>query len=74
MIGKPKFKVGDPVQFMLDDEGLFHGKVYIVDAYGTFEDSSDVSYDIMVEEWGPKKEECLFKHITEKIVSSYNPL
>lgn len=73
MKGKPKFKIGDNVQFILDNEG-FHGKIYIVDAYGTFDNPSDVSYDIMVEDWGPKKEECLFKHIPEKIVSSYNLL
>lgn len=71
MLGKPKFKLGDQVQFMLNDEGLIHGKVYIIDAYGTFEDDSDVSYDVIVENYGPKKEECLFKHINEKIISSY---
>jgi len=74
MRGKPKFKIGDNVQFMLNNEGIFHGEVYIIDAYGTFENPSDVSYDIMVHEWGPKKEDCLFKHITENIVSSYDEL
>ena len=74
MRGKPKFKIGDSVQFIFDKEGMFHGEVYIVDAYGTFEDPSDVSYDIMVHEWGPKKEDCLFKHIPENIVSSYDEL
>ena len=68
MKGKPKFKIGDKVQFTLDNE-TFYGEVYIVDAYGTWDDPSDVSYDIMVNNWGPKKEECLFKHITEKLVS-----
>lgn len=69
MIGKPKFKHGDRVQFMLGQEGTLHGSVYIIDEYGTFEDNSDVSYDIMVDEYGPKKEPCLFKHITEKLVT-----
>jgi hypothetical protein len=68
MKGKPKFKIGDKVQFTLDNE-TFYGEVYIVDAYGTWDDPNDVSYDIMVNNWGPKKEECLFKHITEKLVS-----
>lgn len=68
MRGKPQFKIGDRVQFTLPQEGTFCGEVYIVDSYGTFEDPSDVSYDIMVDEWGPKKEQCLFKHITEKLV------
>ena len=69
MKGKPKFKIGDEVKFTLEGEGTFHGKVYIVDAYGTWDDPSDASYDIMVKEYGPKKEECLFKHITESLVS-----
>ena len=68
MKGKPKFKIGDKVQFTLDNE-TFYGEIYIVDAYGTWDDPNDVSYDIMVNNWGPKKEECLFKHITEKLVS-----
>ena len=74
MKGKPKYKLGDKVQFTLENEGTFHGYVYIIDEYGTWDDPSDVSYDIMVEDWGPKKEECLFKHITEKLVSSYGEI
>ena len=68
MKGKPKFNYGDKVQFTLKGEGTFTGVVYIIDAYGTWDDPSDVSYDIMVNNYGPKKEECLFKHITEKLV------
>lgn len=69
MIGKPKYKIGDKVQFFLKGEGTFSGEVFIVDKYGTFEDSSDVSYDIMVDNYGLKKEQCLFKHITESLVT-----
>lgn len=68
MRGKPKYKIGDKVQFTLED-GTFYGEVYIVDAYGTWDDPHDASYDIMVDNWGPKKEQCLFKHITESLVS-----
>jgi len=68
MKGKPKYNIGDKVQFTLE-EGTFYGEVYIVDAYGTWDNPNDVSYDIMVNNWGPKKEECLFKHITESLVS-----
>lgn len=68
MKGKPKYKIGDKVQFTLE-EGTFYGEVYIVDAYGTWDNPNDASYDIMVNNWGPKKEECLFKHITESLVS-----
>ena len=68
MKGKPKYNIGDKVQFTLE-EGTFYGEVYIVDAYGIWDNPNDVSYDIMVNNWGPKKEECLFKHITESLVS-----
>ena len=37
--------------------------IYIIDPYGTFEDNSDVSYDIMSEE-----KNCLYKHIQERFV------
>ena len=67
MIGKPKYKIGDKVSFKLEDT-IYTGYVHIVDAYGTFENSSDVSYDIMIENWGPKKEKCLFKHINENLI------
>ena len=68
MKGKPKYKIGDKVQFTLE-EGTFYGEVYIVDAYGTWDNPNDSSYDIMVDNWGPRKEECLFKHIIESLVS-----
>ena len=42
------------------------GVVFVVDAYGTFFDDSDASYDIMVE-----KENMLYKHFTEKLVKPY---
>lgn len=71
MRGKPKFNYGDKVEFTLSD-GTYQGKIYIIDEYGTFEDPSDVSYDIMVDNYGPKKEQCLFKHITEKLVNGCN--
>ena len=67
MLGKPKFSLGERVAFTIN-EGRFTGEVFIIDPYGTFEDNSDVSYDIMVDEYGPKKEQCLFKHINEKLL------
>lgn len=68
MIGKPKFKHGDKVQFKISDE-LYVGNIYIIDEYGTWDDPSDVSYDIMVDDYNGAP--CLFKHITEKLVSKY---
>lgn len=72
MIGKPKYKVGDSVAFKIKDEGkefLISGEVYIVDAYGTFEQNEEPSYDIMVEESHFNKEQpCLYKHIRESLL------
>lgn len=61
MIGKPRYKVGDIVTFFWG--GLIEGKVYVVDADGTFENDTDVSYDIFV-----TKENTLYKHIPESIL------
>ena len=70
MLGKPKFKHGDKVKFTL--QGVtYHGFVYIIDEYGTFEDNSDVSYDVMINDWGDNRDkECLVKHLTERLVSA----
>lgn len=68
MIGKPKYRVGDRVCFKLGDETK-HGVVYVVDAYGTFMQSDDVSYDVFVEKPGKIYREnvtgILYKHIME---------
>lgn len=75
MKGKPKYNFGDKVSFSVGEE-TYNGTIYIIDSYGTWEDPSDVSYDIMVEvpkfvtEHNPKGE-CLYKHIREDYVSSY---
>jgi len=64
MIGKPQFDRGDTVRFSVEMNGQvckLTGTVYIIDAYGTFFDDSDVSYDIYVESM-----QTLFKHVTEK--------
>lgn len=62
MLGKPKFKVGDVVKFIAGAR-ILEGEVEIVDAWGTFWDKTDVSYDILVE-----KDNMLYKHISEKEV------
>ena len=66
MKGFPKFKIGDKVhfEFTVEDKKYSEdGEVVVVDKYGTFEDDSDVSYDIRLEDgsW--------WKHISEKYVS-----
>ena len=67
MRGKPKYKLNDEVKFKLVDEPEYTGKIVIIDEYGTFENPDDVSYDILVEDYFG--EPCLFKHITEHLVS-----
>ena len=72
MLGHPKFKLQDRVKFTLEGK-TYNGNIYIIDPYGTFENDSDVSYDIMVNNWGDTGDkECLFKHIEESLVSLQN--
>ncbi len=63
MVGKPKYKIGDNVSFTLENE-IKQGEIYIVDKYGTFEDDSDVSYDIFV-----KSDNVLYKHVKETMLN-----
>lgn len=76
MIGKPKYKIGDEVKFVLTDENgdcsLLHGTISIVDAYGVFEDNSKVYYDIQASEWNGQPCNILYKHVREDIVSLKN--
>lgn len=65
MKGKPKFKLGDMVEFEWQGETKV-GEVYIVDKYGTFDYPFDVSYDIFVE-----NENVLYKHFTESLVRKH---
>lgn len=62
MLGQPKYKEGQVVKFSIGDKTK-EGIVYIIDKYGTFEDESDVSYDILVGD-----ENCIYKHIREDFV------
>ena len=65
MKGFPKYKIGDKVhfEFTVEDKKYSEdGEVVVVDKYGTFEDDSDVSYDIRLED------DSWWKHINEKYV------
>ena len=67
MRGFPKFNIGDKVHFEFiinDDKYSEDGEIVVVDKYGTWDDDSDVSYDIKLEDgsW--------WKHINEKFVTS----
>jgi hypothetical protein len=68
MIGHPKYAYGDMVSFEIDGTTKV-GKIYIIDAYGTFFDDSDVSYDIMVDEG---EMSCLYKHLPERYVTLFS--
>lgn len=67
-LGHPLYHEGDCVRFQFvgkDDKVTeLTGKVYIVDPYGTFEQSVQPSYDVMVDDFCGGA--CLFKHITEE--------
>lgn len=62
MRGKPKFKEGDKVDFSFKGETK-NGEIWVVDKWGTFDDPTDVSYDIYV-----GSENMLYKHFGEKHV------
>jgi hypothetical protein len=63
MIGNPRYKAFDKVEFFFNDNELHEGVIRVVDELGTYFDKSDVSYDIYVE-----GENTLYKHINEKYV------
>lgn len=62
MLGRPKYRLGDVVNFECGD-CKDSGVVAIIDSYGTFFDDSDVSYDIL-----NKDKNLLYKHVNEKYV------
>lgn len=62
MLGNPKFNKGDKVSFSINNK-IISGEIVIIDKYGTFEDDSDVSYDIYSD-----KHNILYKHINENYI------
>ena len=84
MRGKPKYKYGEKViiTFPESDElnaGEHVGTVEIIDKFGTFDDPSDVSYDILISDYRHPSEpekltQCLCKHWTEKTVKPYEEI
>ena len=66
MIGFPKFNIGDKVhfEFTINNEKYSEdGEIVVLDKYGTWDDDSDVSYDIKL------KDGSWWKHINEKFVT-----
>lgn len=63
----PKYKKGDVVRFkFFDDREPFEGMVEIVDAYGTFEQNEEPSYDIYKFD-----NNTLYKHVRESLVTEF---
>lgn len=58
------YKCGDEVAFRFDGKDV-HGKIFIVDRYGTFEQNEEPSYDIMVDDYYDNGEKVLVKHIRQ---------
>ena len=73
-VNRVKYKEGDTVYIRIADPfkkfKVLKGKVYIVDAYGTFFKPDEPSYDIMVEnyEFDGKLSPALFKHCAQHTV------
>lgn len=79
---EPKYTYGDVVSFNITDvDGVKTtktGEILIVDRYGTWENDSEPSYDIMVKDTkhfvagidGPEQTvgDCLYKHISESLI------
>lgn len=62
MLGHPKYQHGDRVVFRWKD-GTLTGVIRIVDAYGTFGQDREPSYDIYREE-----DNTLYKHLPESFI------
>lgn len=64
VLGRPKYKGWDVVQFEWKG-AVKTGCICTVDAYGTFEQDLEPSYDVFVQE-----ENCVFKHVSESMILS----
>lgn len=60
-----KFKIGDHI--VIIGQPKIYGAVVIIDMNGTFEDNSQIYYDIWSEH-----DNMLYKHIPENIMQKYN--
>ena len=67
MLGHPMYKKNDYVIFKFKDD-IKGGRIHIIDAYGTFDQQEEASYDIYVAE-----DDCLYKHIPESYVEDLIP-
>lgn len=71
--GRPLYRRGQRVGFNqvlsdAEEPTTMRGTVFIVDPRGTFEQNTEASYDIMVEDFPEAGQQCLFKHLVESTV------
>ena len=66
-VGSPKYAYGDIVSFSLPEYGTLSGKIIIIDAYGTFEQSEEPSYDLIADDTDGQP--CIVKHIRESALT-----
>lgn len=66
ILGRPRYGYGDIVRFVYRETEKI-GKISIIDAYGTWSQREESSYDIFLEE-----ENCLYQHICESDIVGKN--
>ena len=71
-LGKPKYNAGEEVCFVWgkDKNQEAKGRICIIDAYGTWEQQKEVSYDILGSKSEDPNKRILFKHIKESEIVS----
>lgn len=76
-VGRPKYNPGEMVMWNIEEEGETYecyGRIRIVDAYGTFGQSREVSYDIEGPNYRNPDEKICYKHIVESQLQGMNEL
>ena len=73
MLGNPKYKIGDVVQFIINtdekDNVVCTGTICVVDKYGTFYQNTDVFYDVMVQNFNGAEDPMFVKHIEQPLLT-----
>lgn len=76
-IGRPKYKVGEPVLFYVEENGVeyeCYGRIAIVDEFGTLGKEKETYYDIEGPDYRDTSKKILYKHFQESKIQSLNEL
>lgn len=76
-IGRPKYKVGEPVLFYVEENGVeyeCYGRIAVVDELGTLGQEKETSYDIEGPDYRDTSKKILYKHFEESKLQSLNEL